>query len=93
LDTLDELATWGLVPPVVVADAGYGQNADFRAGLADRDIAYVVAIRSDVTAHPHHADTRCPALVRPWPPAAAPLPGQAVPGGRPGHQPWTAGIQ
>ncbi|MGW0828793.1 IS701 family transposase [Streptomyces sp. NPDC002845] len=55
LDTLDELATWGLVPPVVVADAGYGQNADFRAGLADRGIAYVVAIRSDVTVHPHHA--------------------------------------
>ena len=36
LDTLDELAGWGLVPPVVVADAGYGQNADFRAGLAER---------------------------------------------------------
>ncbi|MFI1358242.1 IS701 family transposase [Streptomyces sp. NPDC020898] len=55
LDPLDELATWGLVPPVVVADAGYGQNADFRAGLADRDIAYVVAVRSDVTVHPHDA--------------------------------------
>ncbi|MEU1465075.1 IS701 family transposase, partial [Streptomyces sp. NPDC005727] len=55
LDTLDELATWGLVPPVLVADAGYGQNADFRAGLADRDIAYVVAIRSNVTVHPHDA--------------------------------------
>ncbi|MEU6497904.1 IS701 family transposase [Streptomyces sp. NPDC046984] len=62
LDTLDELATWGLVPPVVVADAGYGQNADFRAGLADRDIAYVVAIRSDVTAHPDHAVPAAP----PW---------------------------
>lgn len=24
LDTLDELAGWALVPPVVVADAGYG---------------------------------------------------------------------
>ncbi|MFI6360216.1 IS701 family transposase [Streptomyces sp. NPDC050743] len=62
LDTLDELATWGLVPPVVVADAGYGQNADFRAGLADRDIAYVVAVRSDVTVHPHHVTPVAP----PW---------------------------
>jgi SRSO17 transposase len=35
LDTLDELAGWGLVPPVVVADAGYGQNADFRDGLTE----------------------------------------------------------
>ncbi len=62
LETLDELATWGLVPPVVVADAGYGQNADFRASLADRGIAYVVAIRSDATVHPHHAVPVAP----PW---------------------------
>jgi SRSO17 transposase len=36
LDTIDELAGWNLVAPVVVADAGYGQNADFRAGLDGR---------------------------------------------------------
>src|SRR5215213_10551744 len=30
LDMLDELAGWGLAPPVVAADAGYGDNADFR---------------------------------------------------------------
>src|SRR3954471_4442191 len=33
LDTVDELAEWGWVPPVLVADAGYGQNAGFREGL------------------------------------------------------------
>ncbi|MDX3234071.1 IS701 family transposase, partial [Streptomyces sp. ME19-01-6] len=55
LDALDELAGWGLVPPVVVADAGYGQNADFRAALAERDIAYVAGIRGDITAQPHKA--------------------------------------
>ncbi|CAM5507440.1 IS701 family transposase [Streptomyces canarius] len=55
LDALDELAGWGLMPPVVVADAGYGQNADFRAGLAERDIAYVVGIRGDITVQPHEA--------------------------------------
>ncbi|WP_217140784.1 IS701 family transposase [Streptomyces sp. AC627_RSS907] len=55
LDTLDELAGWGMVPPAVVADAGYGQNADFRAGLDSRGIGYVVAARSDVTVHPHDA--------------------------------------
>ena len=61
LDTLDELAGWGLVPPVVVADAGYGQNADFREGLSERGIGYVVAIRSDVTVHPHDAQPTAPA--------------------------------
>ncbi|MDQ0595709.1 SRSO17 transposase [Streptomyces canus] len=61
LDIIDELAGWNLVPPVVVADAGYGQNADFRDGLEGRGIGYVVAIRSDVTAHPHHARPAAPA--------------------------------
>ena len=60
LDTLDELAGWGLVPPVVVADAGYCQNADFRAGLDSRGIDYVVAVRSDVTVHPHDAPPTMP---------------------------------
>ncbi|MCT9094374.1 IS701 family transposase [Streptomyces sp. ASQP_92] len=55
LEILDELAGWGLVPPVLVADAGYGQNADFRDGLERRSIGYVVAVRSDVTVHPHEA--------------------------------------
>ncbi|MCX4645360.1 MULTISPECIES: IS701 family transposase [unclassified Streptomyces] len=62
LDTLDELAGWGLVPPVLVADAGYGQNADFRDGLERRSIGYVVAVRSDVTVHPHDAVPTAP----PW---------------------------
>ncbi|MFF3503396.1 IS701 family transposase [Streptomyces sp. NPDC003247] len=61
LDSLDELAGWGLVPPVVVADAGYGQNADFREGLGERGIGYVVAVRSDVTVHPHDAQPTAPA--------------------------------
>jgi SRSO17 transposase len=61
LDIFDELAGWGLVPPVVVADAGYGQNADFRDGLDGRGIGYVVAVRSDVTVHPHDAKPTAPA--------------------------------
>jgi SRSO17 transposase len=62
LDTFDELAGWGMVPPVVVADAGYGQNADFRDGLSERGIGYVVAVRSDVTVHRHDARPTAP----PW---------------------------
>ncbi len=61
LDSIDELAGWGFLPPVLVADAGYGQNADFRDGLDGRGIGYVVAVRSDVTAHPHDAQPSAPA--------------------------------
>ncbi|MFD8368433.1 IS701 family transposase [Streptomyces hygroscopicus] len=61
LDALDELAAWRLAPPVVVADAGYGQNADFRAGLAGREIRYVVGIRGDITVQPHEAVPAVPA--------------------------------
>ena len=49
LDEVDELAGWGFAPPMVVADAGYGQNAEFRAGLEMRGLGYVVAVRGDTT--------------------------------------------
>jgi SRSO17 transposase len=62
LDVLDELADWGRTPPLVVADAGYGQNARFRAALTDRAIPYVVAVRPNITAH--HADAV--PTVPPW---------------------------
>ena len=51
LEMLDELAGWGLTPPVVVADAGYGNNADFRAGISARGSCYVVGVDGDLTAH------------------------------------------
>ncbi|MDQ1051827.1 SRSO17 transposase [Streptomyces sp. V4I2] len=62
LDALDELAGCGLVPPVVVADAGYGQNADFRHALTGRDIPYVVGVRADLSVQPHDAVPAAP----PW---------------------------
>jgi SRSO17 transposase len=51
LEMLDELAGWGLRPPVVVADAGYGNNGDFRAGITARGSHYVVQVDGDLTAH------------------------------------------
>jgi hypothetical protein len=56
LQMLDELAGWGLRPPVLVADAGYGQVADFRQGLTERSIRYVVATTSTTTAQPGDAE-------------------------------------
>src|SRR3954447_17611659 len=51
LEMLDELAGWELAPAVVAADAGYGNNGDFRAGITARGSHYVVAVDGDLTAH------------------------------------------
>jgi SRSO17 transposase len=49
---LDELEQWGLRPPVLVADAGYGEVGEFRQGLDDRGIPYVVQVKADTSAYP-----------------------------------------
>jgi SRSO17 transposase len=54
LDMLDELAAWDLAPPVLVADAAYGEVGQFRQGLDDRQIPYVVQVRADTSAYPEH---------------------------------------
>src|SRR3954464_9187737 len=51
LDMLDELAGWGLAAPVVVADAGYGDIAEFRDGLSARGRAWVVQVQGVLSAH------------------------------------------
>jgi SRSO17 transposase len=56
LEMLDELAGWGLRPPLLTADAGYGQAAEFRQGLADRGIVYIVATTSSTTAQSGNAE-------------------------------------
>jgi SRSO17 transposase len=39
MELLDELAGWDLVPPVVLADAAYGEVGEFRLGLEQRALA------------------------------------------------------
>ncbi|MBC9731379.1 transposase [Streptomyces sp. TRM68367] len=51
-----------MAPAGWLADAGYGQNADFRAALAEREIPYVVGIRGDLTVQPHDAHPAAPAF-------------------------------
>jgi SRSO17 transposase len=55
LEMIDELTGWGHVPPVLTADAGYGQVAEFRQGLSERGIRYVVATTCTTTAQPGQA--------------------------------------
>jgi SRSO17 transposase len=52
LDMLGELDAWNLVPPVLVADSAYGDVGEFRQGLDDRDIPYVVQVKADTSAYP-----------------------------------------
>jgi SRSO17 transposase len=52
LDMLDELAAWELVPPVVLADAAYGEVSQFRLGLEQRELAYVVQVPGTLSAYP-----------------------------------------
>jgi SRSO17 transposase len=46
LEMIDELIEWGRIPPVLTADAGYGDTTAFRQGLTDREIGYVVAVKA-----------------------------------------------
>ena len=52
LEMIDEVMAWGHVPPTVVSDAGYGQNGEFRNGLTQRGIHYVLAITATTSALP-----------------------------------------
>src|SRR3954451_449722 len=55
LNMVDEVGGWGLTPPAVVADAGYGDAAEFRDGLTARGRAYVVQVTDNLTAYPEAA--------------------------------------
>jgi hypothetical protein len=61
LDMLDELAGWELVPPVVLADAAYGEVSEVRLGLEQRALAYVVQVPGTISAYPRtYPRRRCP---------------------------------
>ena len=51
LDMLDEAAGWGLAPPLVCADAGYGEITAFRSGLDEREIPYIVQVKPSTSAY------------------------------------------
>ncbi|MEH1130513.1 IS701 family transposase [Micromonospora sp. CPCC 206061] len=52
LDMIDELIGWGRQPPLIVADSGYGDNAQFRHELTERGLSYVVQVSGDLNAYP-----------------------------------------
>src|SRR5450432_340553 len=52
---LDQVTAADGARPVVVADAGYGEGADFRLELAARGWRYVIAVKGTTSARPHGA--------------------------------------
>jgi SRSO17 transposase len=61
LDMVDELTTWGRRAPLIVADSGYGDSAEFRHGLAGRGLAYVVQVTGTLNAYPLQTARTAPA--------------------------------
>jgi SRSO17 transposase len=61
LDMLDEVTGdedaggWGLAGRPVVADAGYGDTTEFRLGLDERGLSYVLAVKGTTSAYPADA--------------------------------------
>ena len=57
LDMLDEITAteqdkgWGLARRPVVADAGYGDTTEFRLGLQQRGLRYVLAVKATTSAY------------------------------------------
>jgi SRSO17 transposase len=50
----------GLVAPLVATDAGYGEITAFRQGLDDRQIPYIVQVKSGTSAYPEHVTPHRP---------------------------------
>ena len=46
LAMIDRAQEWGVPPGVVTADAGYGNVTEFRTGLAERQLPFVVGIQN-----------------------------------------------
>jgi SRSO17 transposase len=60
LEMIDELGAWGQKPPVIAADAGYGEITAFRLGLQERGIPFVLAVKASTSAHPASATPERP---------------------------------
>jgi SRSO17 transposase len=61
LDMIDELTGWGLQAPPVLGDAAYGDITEFRLGLEERGIAYVLDVKGVTSALPEDAEPVRPA--------------------------------
>jgi SRSO17 transposase len=51
LEMIDELTSWGISPPVILGDGAYGDNTEFRSGLEERELVYVLDVKGTTSAY------------------------------------------
>jgi SRSO17 transposase len=56
LDMIDELVGWGIAPAPVLGDSAYGDATALRLGLEQREISYVLDVKSTTSALPEDAE-------------------------------------
>ncbi len=60
LALLDELREWGLEAKPVLGDGGFGDITEFRSGLAERGLDYVVQVKGATSAYPEQVKPELP---------------------------------
>ena len=61
LEMIDELVGWGITPPPVLGDAAYGDITEFRLGLDEREVDYVLDVKGATSALSEDATPEQPA--------------------------------
>jgi SRSO17 transposase len=60
LEMIDELRGWGIEPPVILGDGAYGDITEFRSGLDERDLDYVLDVKAGTSAFGEDAQRERP---------------------------------
>lgn len=61
LEMIDELIGWGIEPAPVLGDCAYGDITEFRLGLEEREIPYVLDVKGSASALPEDTEPQRPA--------------------------------
>ena len=61
LEMIDEMISWGIKPPVVLGDGAYGDITELRSGLEEREIEYVLDVKSNTSAYSEDVEPELPA--------------------------------
>jgi SRSO17 transposase len=51
LEMIDELMSWGIKPPPILGDGAYGDTTELRTGLEERELEYVLDVKSTTSAY------------------------------------------
>jgi len=51
LAMIDELIGWGITPPVIIGDGAYGDTTEFRSGLEQRGLDYLLDVKAGASAY------------------------------------------